>query len=173
MRIETDRLIIRSIEHGDERAYADMAKDGSLLDIGFDINCSEWMENWIGEALLMDEIDDPRKDYIAYTICLKRDGIIIGSVGCSYYNDLKQTGITFFIGQKYRRNGYAVESVQAYIKYFFAHYPIKKLIATVREENIASWKTIEKASFQLVERKMYQDIDDEKEQLYRFYEITV
>ena len=49
---------------------------------------------------------------------------------------------------------------------------MKELIATVREENIASWKTIEKASFQLVERKMYQDINDAKEELYRFYAIT-
>ena len=27
MRIETDRLIIRSVERGDEMVYADMAKD--------------------------------------------------------------------------------------------------------------------------------------------------
>lgn len=41
MRIETDRLIIRSVERGDEMVYADMAKDGSLLDVGFDINCAD------------------------------------------------------------------------------------------------------------------------------------
>lgn len=49
---------------------------------------------------------------------------------------------------------------------------IKKLIATVREENVASWKTIEKAAFQFVERKMYQDINDTEEERYRYYEIT-
>lgn len=172
MRIETDRLIIRSVERGDEMVYADMAKDGSLLDVGFDINCAEWIGDWIGVARHMDEVDNPQNDYIAYTICLKSNGIIVGAVGCSYYDDLKQTGITYFIGQKYRGNGYAVESVQAYTNYFLAHYPIKKIIATIREENIASWKTIEKASFQFVERKMYQDINDAKEELYRFYEIT-
>lgn len=128
MRIETDRLIIRSIEHGDERAFADMAKDGSLLDIGFDMNCSEWIEEWIGEALLMDEIDNPQNAYIAYTICLKSNGLVIGSVGCSYYEDLEQTGITYFIGQKYRRNGYAVESVQAYINYFFLITQLRNLL---------------------------------------------
>ena len=173
MRIETDRLIIRSVERGDGMVNADMAKDGSLLNIGFDGNCAEWMQDWIGEALQMDAVDNPKKDYIPYTICLKSNGIIISSVGCSYYDDLKQTGITYFIGQKYRGNGYAVESIQAYTNYFFAHCPIKKLIATITEENVASWKTIEKTSFQLVERKMYQDIDDAKEELYRFYEITV
>ncbi len=173
MKIETDRLIIRSVERGDGTVYADMAKDGSLLDVGFDINCAEWMEGWISGAMQRDKVDNPQNDYIAYTICLKSNGTIIGSVGCSYYDDLKQTGITYFIGQKYRGNGYAVESVQAYTNYFFTHYPVKKLIATIREENVASWKTIEKASFQMVERKMYQDINDAKEELYRFYEITV
>ncbi|MGN0387032.1 MAG: GNAT family N-acetyltransferase [Lachnospiraceae bacterium] len=172
MRIETDRLIIRSVERGDEMVYADMARDGSLLDVGFDINFAEWMEAWIDEALQKDEVDDPQDDYLAYTICLKSNGAIVGAVGCSYYEDLKQTGITYFIGQQYRRNGYAAESIQAYIKYFFSHYQMKELIATVREENVASWKTIEEASFQLVERKMYQDINDAKEELYRFYVIT-
>ena len=150
MRIETDRLFIRSVERGDEMVYADMARDGSLLDVGFDINCADWIEGWMGEALKLDEMDNPQDNYIAYTICLKSTGTIIGAVGCSYYDDLQQTGITYFIGQEYRGNGYAVESVQAYTNYFFAHYPIKKLIATVREENIASWKTVEKTSFQFV-----------------------
>lgn len=84
-----------------------------------------------------------------------------------------QSGWVPGLVRHYRRNGYAVESIQAYSKYFLGHYQIKELFATVREENIASWKTIEKASFQLVERKMYQDINDAKEELYRFYEITV
>lgn len=114
MRIETDRLIIRSVERGDEMVYADMAKDGSLLDVGFDINCAEWIGDWIGQALQMDEADNLQNDYIAYTIRLRSNGMIIGAVGCSY----------------------------------------------------------EKVSFQLVERKMYQDINDAKEELYRFYEIT-
>lgn len=145
MRIETDRLIIRPVECGDEVFYADMAKDGSLNDVGFDKNCEEWIGNWIKEAIILDEADNPQTDYIAYSICLKSDGSIVDSVGCSYYDDLKQTGITYFIGNKYRRNGYAVEAIQAYTDYFFAHYTIKKLIATIREENIASWKTLEKS----------------------------
>ena len=36
MYIETERIIIRSIQLGDEKAYAEMAKDGSLKEIGFD-----------------------------------------------------------------------------------------------------------------------------------------
>lgn len=119
MRLETDRLMIRSIERGDGVIFSDMAKDGSLLDVGFNVDCSEWMSEWIDEAIRLDKTDNPQKDYIAYTVCIKDSGIVIGSVGCSYYEDLKETGVTYFVGQKYRGNGYAAESVQAYSDYFF------------------------------------------------------
>ena len=52
MNIETERVVIRSIRRGDEKAYAEMAKDGSLIDIGFDENFSDWAEDWINEAAL-------------------------------------------------------------------------------------------------------------------------
>lgn len=169
MRLETDRLMIRSIERGDGVIFSDMAKTGSLLDVGFNVDCSEWMSEWIDEAIRLDKTDNPQKDYIAYTVCIKDSGIVIGSVGCSYYEDLKETGVTYFVGQKYRGNGYAAESVQAYSDYFFSHYPIRKLIATIRENNISSWKTIEKASYQLDECMMYQDINDDQPKRYRFY----
>ena len=46
------------------------------------------------------------------------------------------------------------------------------MIATVRDENISSLKVVEKANFILTEKKSYKDINDDKEELYRFYEIT-
>lgn len=97
---------------------------------------------------------------------------VIGSVGCSYYEDLQKTGITYFIGAQYRNNGYAVEAVQAYTDYFFNHYHAKRMIATVRDENIASWNVLKKVGFILSEKRMYKDLNDDEEKLYRFYEIT-
>ncbi len=47
----------------------------------------------------------------------------------------------------------------------------KRMIATVRDENISSWKVIEKAGFMLSEKRMYKDLNDDEEKLYRFYEI--
>ena len=54
LKIETDRLVIRSIQYGDEKSFAEMAQDGSLEAIGFDCNCSEWIEDWIEEAVEYD-----------------------------------------------------------------------------------------------------------------------
>lgn len=170
MLLETQRLIIRELEIEDRNSFVEMASDGSLLEIGFDEDCGGWMKNWITEAKELTMKDNPTIDYLAYAIALKGENVVVGSVGCSYYEDLQETGITYFVGTQYRNNGYAVEAVKKYTEYFLNHYNRKKLIATVREENIASWKVMEKSGYTLIEKKMYKDLYDEKEERYRFYE---
>ena len=172
MIVETERLKIRSIELEDEQTYIEMASDGSLQDIFGDCtDCREWMNSWIQEARALDRENNPRREYLAYAIMEKHSGTLLGSVGCSYYEDLGQVGITFFIGGKHRGRGFAAEATAAYARYLLAHYDIHKLIATVKDDNTASWKTIERAGFTLTETRMYRDINDEKEELYRFYEL--
>lgn len=170
MFLETRRLIIRDLLPADSLAFAQMAADGSLRDIGFDPNCSSWITAWQEEAAALAIQDDPKRDYLAYTVVLKDSLIPIGAVGCSYYEDLQQTGITYFIGAPYRSNGYALEAVEAYLDYFSSHYPIQTLIGTVRAENIPSWQVLEKAGFRLTAKKQYRDINDTQEELYHFYE---
>lgn len=172
MTIETKRLLIRDLKTEDADSFAQMAADGSLHDIGFDKDCGRWMEEWIKEAREFARRDDPGSDYLAYVITLKREGIVIGSVGCSYYEDLQETGITYFIGEQYRNKGYAAEAVKAYVAFFLSHYKGSGLIATVREENASSWKVAERAGLKLTGKKMYKDLNDEEAQMYRFYEIT-
>ena len=172
MRLETERLIIRSVGRGDEKVFAAMAKDGSLTQIGFDENCSEWIDGWITEAEGLTEKDDPRADYIPCTVELKATGEVIGSVGSTYYEDTDEIGIVYFAGSEYREKGYITEAVKAYLPFFFEHYNEPKIIATILDSNIASQKVAEKAGFQLLETKMYKDIDDEEEELYRFYVMT-
>ena len=169
MKIETKRLLIRTLRIDDKKAFVEMAADGSLKEIGFSKDCGNWIANWIVEAKELTKKDNPRTEYLAYVITLKEEKTVIGSVGCSYYEDLQETGITYFIGTQYRNHGYAIEAVQAYAQYFLQNYHISQMIATVKEENVASWKVIERAGFQLTEKKMYKDLNDEKAELYRFY----
>ncbi len=169
MYIETDRLIIRSIQHGDEKAYAEMAKDGSLAEIGFDEAFYDWAGGWIDEAAALSEKDDPRADYIPCTVILKSTGQVIGSVGCTYYKDTDKIGICYFVGADHRRNGYASEAVRAYVSYFFEHYDEGEITATIKSSNVHSWRTAEKCGFKLMKTEPYKDVNDGKEELYRFY----
>ena len=173
MRIETQRLLIRDVRTEDAIAFVQMAADGSLNDCGLDHNCSRWITEWVTEAKSFAVRDDPDNDYLAYTITLKDETTVVGSVGCSYYEDLQEKGITYFIGAQYRNHGYAAEAAKAYTEYFLEHYHAKQLIATVRDTNIPSWKVIEKAGFTLTEKRMYQDSYDSEEEPYLFYEITM
>ena len=172
MKIGSERLIIRSVEKGDEAVFAKMAGDGSLSEVGFDENCSEWIDDWINEALELTERDDPRVDYIPCTIVLKENSEVIGSVGCTYYEDTKNIGICYFVGAEYRRKGYTTEAVKAYVDFFFNHYNENDIIATILASNVPSVKTAENSGFRLLETKMYKDIYDEEEQLYHFYECS-
>lgn len=171
MQIETQRLLIRDIETDDAIPFAIMAADGTLNDCGFGKDCDSWITKWITEAKNFALRDDPNMDYLAYTITLKKEAVVVGSVGCSYYEDLGEIGITYFVGAQYRNNGYAVEAVKAYTEYFLKHYNAKRVIGTVRNENVPSWKVLEKAGYILNEKRMYKDLNDDKEKLYRFYEI--
>lgn len=171
MKIETERLIIRSIRRGDEIAYAEMAKDGSLSEIGFDKGFHEWMEGWIKEALELTEKDDPRADYIPCTILRKSTGEIIGNVGCTFYEDMKKVGICYFAGAAFRGMGYIAEAGKAYISYFFEHYNESEIIAAILDSNSPSWRTAEKIGFELSGIKRYKDAGEEEEHLYRFYTI--
>ncbi len=175
MYLESDRLIIRSIELTDEKAYVEMVSDGSLdedIFSGWHGDYNELIHEWVKEAISLDKENNPKNDYISYTILEKKSGDPIGSVGCSFYEDLGQVGIVYFIGANYRGNGYAPEAAAAYTKFFLENYDTPKMIATIRTANTASCKSAEKVGFRLVETKMYQDFNDDAEKLYNFYEIT-
>lgn len=52
MFLETKRLIIRSIRTSDEKAFIEMASDGSLTEIFGDCSeCHKWMGEFISEAI--------------------------------------------------------------------------------------------------------------------------
>lgn len=142
-----------------------MASDGSLNDIGFDRNCGSWMKKWILEAQSLTQKDNPRTDYLAYVIEDRRTGFPIGSVGCSFYADMRKIGVTYFVGAECRNKGYASEAVNAYVRHFFEHYDENEIIATICADNISTWKTIEKTGFILTDKRMYRDINDSVEEL--------
>lgn len=173
MRFETERLIIRSLTLEDEQTFIEMASDGSLTEIFGDCSeCDTWMGEWIRESIQLEVQNDPNREYFAFVIEEKSSNRAVGSVGTSYYEDMQKTGITYFIGARFRGQGYAAEAVSGFVKYFFKHYDTDTLIARVRVRNEASCKTLERAGFVLYDTEMYQDVYDETPELSNFYELT-
>lgn len=172
MRIETSHLVIRSLTTEDEHAFIEMASDGSLSEIYGDCReCHEWMGEWIRESIELEAVNNPYHEYLAFVIEEKSSSQVIGSVGTSYYEDLKRVGITYFLGADFRSHGYMAEAVCAFAEYFFQNYDADSLFATPNVQNKASCVTLERAGFTLVDTIMYQDMFDETAQLRNFYEL--
>ena len=172
MFLETKRLIIRSIQTSDEKAFIAMASDGSLTEIYGDCSeCDQWMGDFIREAIQLETEDNPYHEYLAFAIEDRTSHRVIGSVGSSYYEDFREVGVTYFIGSDYRGNGYAAEALQCFVDYLFAKYDLKKLVATPNVQNTASCKTLERAGFSVIETKLYQDLYDEREEMRHIYEL--
>ena len=55
------------------------------------------------------------------------------------------------------------------MQYYFDNYDLPEIIATIKDRNVASWKVAEKTGFELSDTRMYKDINDECEEMYRFY----
>ena len=85
MWLETNRLIIRSIQRGDEIIFSGMSQDGSLSQVGFDANCSEWINDWIEEALKLTNNDNPRENYIPCTVILKETEEVIRDFAFNFF----------------------------------------------------------------------------------------
>lgn len=173
MFLESKRLIIRSLHPSDEKAFIEMASDGSLTEIFGDCSeCHKWMGEFISDAIKLEIKDNPYNEYLAFAIEDKTYHMVIGSVGSSYYDDFAEVGVTYFIGANYRGNGYTAEALQCLVDYLFVRYNLKKLVATASVENIVSCKTLERTGFSVVETKMYQDLYDESEVLSNIYELV-
>lgn len=172
MFLETKRLIIRSLHPSDEKAFIEMASDGSLTEIYGDCSeCHKWMGKFISNAIELEAEDNPYHEYLAFAIEDKISHMVIGSVGSSYYEDFMEVGVTYFIGASYRGNRYAAEALRCFVDYLFTRYNLEKLVATANVHNIASCKTLEKAGFSVTETKMYQDLYDESESMSHIYEL--
>ncbi len=131
------------------------------------------MSDFISDAIKFEAEDNLYREYLAFAIEDKKSHLVVGSVGSSYYEDFMEVGVTYFIGAAYRGNGFAAEALQCLTEYLFAKYSLKKLIAVVSIDNIASSKTLEKAGFSFVETRMYQDLHEESESISKFYELVM
>ena len=127
---------------------------------------------WIEEAVEYDKRDNPEMIIWHIQFVSRKTIELLVRLGVHGTMILSKQVLHIFLGKEYRGKGYALESLKAYIEYFFKQYQINKIIATIRDDNINSWKLLEKTDFYLCEKKMWKDYDDSKECMYRFYEFV-
>lgn len=66
------------------------------------------------------------------------------------YNDKKEAVIDISIDVKYRNQGYATEGLKKTVAFVLQQERVKKLLAYIKKENNASYKTFLRAGFTLI-----------------------
>lgn len=144
MRIETDRLILKKPTLKD---VGDLVEAGNDYEIHY--NSFFLMKFPFGKKEATEVIKEKNKNLKRFAIELKNSKKIIGLVDLYNINEKeKKLKLGYWIGQKYRRVGYATEAVKAIIKYAFENFKIEKIIATTLVNNLASQKFLEKLEFE-------------------------
>jgi len=168
MQFETERLIIKPVNHDDVSFILEL------------LNTKKWLQ-YIGDRKVK-TLEDAQK-YIAdkmtpqlkrlgygnYTIIRKLDNEKMGTCGLFDREGLEGIDIGFAFLPQYEKMGYAFESANKIKDEGINRFGIKKLVAITTKENIESQKLIKKLGLQFV--KIVNIPNDEEDLL--LYELNI
>lgn len=154
MIFETQRLIVRKLILADLKAFHTLESNPNVLKYATgDVKSFE--ENKKELNNLIAKYNSINNDFWIYAIVRKLDKEFIGTVALVKDNLDDEIGYRFI--EEYWGFGYASEICEALILYCKT-IGIKKIIASVVDENIASAKVLEKYNFKIVKKFISDDI---------------
>ncbi len=146
MRIETQRLVVRSFEQGDIPAYAEIVADPRVTRFLGDGRPYSYGEAtaYIEDCMALDSDTGISR----YAVLL--DDELIGFCGFKEATDHIDLGWRY--AQRHWGNGYATEAARAVLEYGIQTLQLTRIMAISYGENVGSVRVIEKLGFQFVER---------------------
>ena len=146
VRIETQRLVIRSFEEGDVPEYAEIVGDLRVTRYLGDGRpySQEEATAYIRECIALEsEIGFSR-----YAVLL--DGELIGF--CGFKPDRDHIDLGWRYAHQHWGHGYATEAARAVLEYGTETLQLAPIVAVSYEDNVASVNVIQKLGFQFVKR---------------------
>ena len=103
-----------------------------------------------------------------WAVHLKNNDEFIGWCGLKYIKEANEIDLGYRFKENYWGKGYGFEAAKATIEYGFNNLKLRRIVATALQQNIASWKIMEKCGMNFLS----EIIDDDK-WLVKKYEIKV
>lgn len=156
MHIETQRLIIRDLEHKDAKQLFKIVWQKGVVRF-----MKDWSENSPSEDSFKGYIDwhQTQKDSTdvceckRYAITLKGEDTLIGVVGMGLEDTLNEVEMAYFLDESYQGKGYATEALTALTDWCMKVSDLPYFILTIDCANEASCKVAERAGFELFEKR--------------------
>jgi RimJ/RimL family protein N-acetyltransferase len=149
MKLETKRLILREFKDKDANDLQENINNIKvvkwLLVVPYPYtikDAKEYIKKTKGNIK-----QKPQKDY-SFAIELKETKKVIGGIGLHELNKFQgKADIGYWLGEKYWRDGYGSEALEAIIKFSFYKLKLRRLEAGVFAKNPSSGKLLEKYGF--------------------------
>lgn len=149
LRLETENLIIRPYTKNDALNLYDTLNDKNVLKyIPEEPITIEQAQNAIDWLISNYDLDLDSDYKYSFAIETKQTNDYVGWCGFGYLDyDKSQKEIYFTLKSKYWGQGFATEASKALVEYIFNELELKKLVAVVKPNNVASKRVIEKLGF--------------------------
>ena len=146
MMLNTERLKICKLTHDMAADLCRLSQDGANRAFLVDEVYETEEEAARVIELVLDEYDGDRGPFV-YAVTLQ-DGTYIGHVEAALTSE-GDWEVGFHIGEDYTGNGYASEALRAFLPFICEKLGMDEVLGIALEENIPSWKTLEKSGFRL------------------------
>lgn len=173
LHLESDRLLIRPFQLGDEQAMYEMNSDPIVQKYTGDklITSVEEAKNLLINVVFKDY---EKHGYGRLAVIYKPDNKLIGFTGFKYLPEADgKTDLGYRFIPEYWGKGIATESALMSLKYGFKDLGLKTIYAFTETENIGSVKIIQKLGFSLLKVAPYpgeEDLDDKED--VEWYSLT-
>lgn len=144
--IESDRLVLRPLNHGDAKELFAIFSDPVVMRYW---NTPPWASLDDARNFISSSLDAmTRQESITLGIILKTTGELIGKCMLfSYAKESKRAEIGFAIGPSHWKRGYVSEAGQALLEYGFEELGLRRVEADIDPDNVSSGKALERLGF--------------------------
>ena len=163
--LETERLLFRSHEAGDEADFVSMHTDA---EVRRDVGGQAWPEEKARARFREQYLGKPTETYGLWATVLKAEGKYIGCCGLRAPGNEMGASVGYYLARAYWKRGLATEASRAFIDVAFMRLGPDRVEADVENGNAASERILQKFGFRYVRREEIQSSG----RVINFYELT-
>ncbi len=142
--LETERLALRHLRINDKESMYRIFCDPEVMRFGDSIQTKEWVHNWLGKIVVNYY---ETWGFGPYAVVERTSQKVIGYCGLFFLPDINgqpEIEIGYRLARSQWGYGYATEAAQTVRDFAFGSLNIKRLIAMIDPQNIASIHVAEK-----------------------------
>jgi [ribosomal protein S5]-alanine N-acetyltransferase len=149
--LETQRLLFRSHEAGDEADFVSMHTDAEVRQY---VGGQAWPEEKARSRFREQYLGKPTETYGLWATVFKEEGKYVGCCGLRAPGKGVGASLGYYLARPYWGRGLASEASRAFIEVAFTRLALEWVEADAEERNAASEQVLRKCGFEYVRREV-------------------